>query len=231
MTAPTPHGFTDWQSHTGIADVMLLSQTNNSINAQATFGPFYTGNWPYLNLRCTSAGNPFKLQLSWFAEPAQLNFLAERLAVVAGSGSYNQALPIPAPWMSVNVIPGAVTPVVYTLRASVCGAQNFTRQSPLDSQVLRQTAVAVGIGATVTRTTVRTQDGLSYVDIKCTAATWTAFIGAVDETGAVTTIYTWDSADGRWHDLLYLPPMPIQVSVTNTSGAGATFDACIGAVP
>jgi len=225
MTAPIAHGYADFNRSSAQSDVIVVQDSSHTSSVTVDYGVIPITNAPFLFVSAFTTTGHVRVSLAFCADAAGTQVIQVFHAAVRQGDSYIQNIPVLGPFVHIFVSPGSVTPFTYGLTVSVAPQLAGPSAYQLEDAFVSQDNVAVGAGLTVTVECPVVMAGPAYWNAFCGAATWFAKVIAIDEFGVTQTIdvVTQQYAVGVPR-AIYLPSKHIRFTMSNSSGAGSTFN-------
>jgi hypothetical protein len=220
----TRTGFPDWTGGGRVPDVIFINTYGVAFGpAQANVGPFHVGIRTHFGMYVRAIDHPMRVTINYAGGPGISDTLGIHTIHLATNMDYMAQLPILGPYLYIN-FSTTVSPNSYDLvlwSASVSFRPN--KNAPTGSILISDDTTVVGAGANITRAATRLYSGPATLRVRQVTGAFAAQLQAVADTGAVTNITTITQAAGQeaW-ELLYLPPMPVQIVFTNNDAAAHT---------
>lgn len=231
MTQPVTHGFPDWARQTPAVDVIYERIDVPDIDALTSYGPYFVGATPHVGVLFGATTNNFDASFSFFADEALTLSLADVHLEIRQGQTAPQVIPAYGPWLRVNVVPSAANGSFFMRLWATPVPGRPMRDSARDNMLVSQTATNIGAGATSTFSPSRVWPGPAVWSVDTAAATWTAVLSTISPSGTVRLIDAMRNGASPTSRGVYLPNASLQLAVTNTTGAAATFNVGLSAVP
>lgn len=231
MTSPVSHGYPDFGRYRATADKVLIAQTAAVINAPQTLSRLFVGDTPYVFISLSPAVNHFHCRIDFYDAPSAGNRFSGQALSVRLNQAASWTIPVAGPWMEVILTANAY-PATYTLRMDTAHVPYSGLAGEHDGNILLAANQNILAGASATVTAIRVWPGEAHWFCESAVATWTARVETLDYLGTATIIdemrKTAAGDDGRQ---IFIPPISVQMVVTNQSAGAGTFRFAVVARP
>lgn len=225
MTAPVPHGYPDWQPQRPSVDTQLIEIDNIVVAGTDIRGPFFTGNFPILNVEYIVDVGRARIRFRWFRDIAGLLFLTQHEVLADPTAPFHGTVPVLGPTLEAVIDNEDAGNSTFDLKMWL-GSLPGARQDVSDKNILVRRAgvsVASGGGQDITRA-ARVWPGPAALTFDTTAVDNDIRVEHLTNAGTWNRIYM--SRD-RLHGegvTLFLPYAPVRTVATNNDAAAKIFD-------
>lgn len=189
MTAPTSHGYPDWNRQAAVADTIYLEQPLAGIGDGTTFGPFYVGGAKYIGV--LTAPHSARTLWTWFfsEDPGGVIAAGSHAYNVPDGASWQYAFPVRGPFLTitVNMVGGPLMSGDLRLWQSSKPGPAFLGVG--DRQIFSANGQSVIAGATSDLVYGSTARGRATIKFSTSALTYLMNIYSLDVTGARTNLW------------------------------------------
>lgn len=223
MTTPVVHGYPDWIRQAARADVVYLN-VSEAITATKVHPRKFVGATPCIGISLESLDLRCQVTLNWYSAETGGIFLKEEVFTVGPSGMCAIQIATAGPWVEAQVAfptPGTLNYELRLWSADVPRILFFT--DPGAPILIAQAVTNIAAGVTTTIESPFTVPGLAHLQVFATMATWDGGLQAINILGVTYRLATLDQRFGLAPVLIYLPAMPVQFSIHNSTGALGTF--------
>lgn len=227
ITTP-PIGFPDdqeqsqWQSQTFLNDNTAYAQ-----NQQKTFGPFNVANWKATQLGLVSTNGSILIQMVWSSDSAGLIVTGAKKLTWAGGLTANFTEINLGPYLTIFIQQTIVGGTIHTV--AIGSNSDKPAFNPNDYRpIIDVQGQSVGAGVTTAAIDgLYVYGGPAWISIIRAVSAWKITLQGTDESNVAHLLRIWDTSTGtsqaNTSELIVLPPMRIQVIITNPGGAAASF--------
>lgn len=231
MTAPSAHGYPDWGRFAASSDKLFDTFTQNNIAVTFTSSTYFVGDVPYIGLFNVVTGNGAELTLYWGDDASLTHVLRTDTIEFSNNCSIDITIPVKGPYLVLQWVPVATPYSINGVLVSSRTSQSELGNSAIRNVLIRQVNTPVGAGATVQAIAASIIPGPAVWNLSCTAATYSATVSAIHPDLTAVRLDTISQVIPFASRVLYLPPMLMVITVTNTSGAPASFSGTLMAKP
>lgn len=206
-------------------DIVFFNDVNIALPAALTqYGPYYCGNVDALKAAITNiAGGGALLRWAFYADQELTMFMGSHLASVRTGIDFDMSWAVMGAWVIFEITPTAA--VTVSLRLSTNSRPGKPYGNSNNNTLIGMAApAAVGAGATITHTTLRTYPGAASWSagyVANDAGAWEAFLESVSQAGTVQVLDYAHSADGRICRPVWLPARTVQIRIHNLDAGAA----------
>lgn len=231
MTAPTPHGYPDFQRQTPSVDTELLNTVFAVSGSGAALGTLFVGNYEALGLFVTSTLNSYRLQLQFGTQMSVPVVVYEQDFDIAATQSLHTVVPVAGPYCRVQVLNNVTESdgqiVMWAAPRAGCIQNGFK-----DNVLIVNDHTSLAAGNTIPFNAARSWPGPAVWTAGQDAGAYEARLQVLDYLGNVTTIDRISDQQGKLvqHNA-FLPNGIIRVLFHNASAAAANVDCFVVAKP
>jgi hypothetical protein len=231
MTAPQPHGYSDFGRYVARADKILIQDTVTPTVGNKNYPVVFVGDVPSISVIGNSPTNGLLLRILFYDDAALTNSLAMHSIDIPATTACDVVLPVLGPYMLVQAIISAAGGFYI-----VSIATSYTGRTGLGTHwsthlLMNSVATAVGAGITATVQCTRVKPGWATVLWDTALATWLGIINVLDYQNNQFRIDTATNASPRAPRQIFIPPAGLEAKFTNTTGAGGTFTLHVLSLP
>lgn len=230
MTAPEPHGYTDYGRTLSATDKVLINESIAGIVGSTTRGPFFVGDMPFLGILFATNSVGGRIHLEFYREEAMTTLMGSYQGDLTTFGNWQQSLGVLGLWLKIvidtNVALDTLQIKVWTQHSGINGLPGIR-----DNLLISAAGTVVGAGATVNFDYANAKPGPAVWNVFSTLATWTATLSVFDYLGALFRIDTINQTNANPSRPLFLPPAPIRLSFTNPTGAASNIAVTVMSQP
>lgn len=231
MTQPVSHGYPDHGRYSARADKFINSQSSVTIDASETYGRFFVGDIDFLGLRFFAQTNHFSFQVSFYESQTSTLPFGNQTFSIRENGSLDLTIPVTGPWVEYVIAPSAVDSI-FTQRSWTAHSATFGALLSYNAPIIASTNQSIAAGASLTVSTTKVWPGEAHWFTESAVATWTSRIETIDYLGNTIIIDEFRAtAAGDKGRQIFLPPINVQLIITNQSAGAGTFRAAIVARP
>lgn len=232
MTAPVVHGYPDWYRVESRADRLYLNTTTTSTTVALVLLSVFVGDISYLGCRFLMTTEPASFELGFYADSGETILLSTLTIDVAAGGQFVGSIPVAGPYLRVRrILNGANANTTQALVYEASSLFHANHGSPANNVLLNQDNTAIGAGVTATLDTTRTWPGEAHVYATMDALSWNADVYSRDRSGTNRLLLRLDQSTGSMSQLIFLPPTPIRLVITNNDGSGHNYRFSLTARP
>lgn len=224
MTQPLPHGYPDYGRVVAQADKRLDRLSVPDIDAVTNYGPYFTGDAPFVDIGFVSGVGAFRIELRYYADAAlTIQTNAYGMDILNGM-IINLTFPVKGPYLQFRVTPAAINSSFdcdLTVMGDGMSDGGGSSRTPI---VLSDLNRNVAGGGNFAATSVWLAPGPAVWNVYTFLATWEARLEALDFNGVALRLDTANNTQGNFSRLVYLPLRPIRLTVLNTTGAAGNFN-------
>lgn len=230
MTQPIAHGYPDWARFSAEADVDWLNLTAESIAASTDYGSFFLGANKWVGVAIIGTTNHARYNFAFYRDAALTKLAGELPIHVRAGGQYRGAIPVNGPYLLITVLPSA-NPTVFDLGVWSAAGPMSGFNSGFTSVLMTVVAQNAPIGSTLFGPTTAVCGGPVHWHVQTSGTDWYAYLRTLEYNGTVTFLDSISWLTGPNTHIVYVPPRPLIVEISNVSAAAKTVDIFLGAPP
>lgn len=231
MTAPTPHGYPDFQRQTPSVDTELVNTSWSTNAGPLALSDLFVGNYEAIGIKNVSTLNSSRLELLFSTQANFANIIWEQDFDIAALATLQTVIPVAGPYCRVivtnNVTESDGNLIMWAAPRAGCIQSGFK-----DNVLIVNDHTSLAAGNTVPFNSMRTWPGPAVWTSGQDAGAYEARLQVLDYVGNVTTIgRISDSAGKLITEPVYLPNGIIRVLHHNASASAANVDCFLVAKP
>lgn len=232
MTSPVVHGYPDWYRVQSRADKLYLDDTSTSTTVARILFTEFVGDISFLGCRLLMTTEPASFEFNFYADSGQTILLSQVVIDVAAGGQFIGSIPVSGPWVRLRrILNGANANTTQALVYEASTLFHANHGAPTNNILLTQDNTAIGAGVTATLDTTRTWPGEAHVYATMNAVSWNADVYSRDRSGTNRLLVRLDQSTGSQPALIFLPPTPIRLVITNNDASAHNYRFALVARP
>lgn len=227
ITTP-PVGFPDdqeasqWQSQVFLNDFHAYAQ-----NQQRQFGPVNVANWKASQFTMISTAGGVLVQMQWSSDSAGTVITGQKKLTFAGGLTWSFTEPNLGPYLTIFVLQTIAGGNITTIGSGTNNDKPVFNPNDYRPMIdVQGQSVGAG-GQTSAIDALYVYAGPAWISIIRAASAWKITLQGTDESNVAHLLRIWDTSTGdssnNHSELIYVPPMRLQVIINNLSGSVASF--------